>query len=60
MQKLRQLNKRQNNSIQGSLFCTACNGKKKFQYAKQGRVEIVTCPICKGTGLGTFKGKLKQ
>lgn len=43
-------------SVQGSLWCTACNGKGKVPY----RDRMIMCPICKGSGLCTFKGKTNK
>lgn len=45
--------------IQGSIFCRACGGEKFFRYKDfLGILRVVKCPICKGTGLDSFKGKV--
>lgn len=43
--------------IQGSLWCRACNGSGKYLYRKGQAIKLITCPLCKGLKVDTFKGK---
>ena len=46
-------------SIQGSIWCSACKGKGEVSYvAWNGKASVIKCPICRGTGLFTYKGKV--
>ena len=47
-------------TVQGRLFgCTACERKGEIRYVDwRGEVIIMKCPICKGSGEYSYKGKI--
>lgn len=46
-------------SIQGSIWCPGCSGSKQKSYFNfQGNLVTIPCPLCKGTGLDSYKGKI--
>lgn len=47
-------------TVQGNLFCTACQGTGEYINKPNigGKVTKMICPLCKGTGKPTFKGKI--
>lgn len=50
----------ENHAGRGGLFgCAGCNGKKKILWINPVtfREAWINCPLCKGTGEYTFKGK---
>jgi len=45
--------------VQGALFCTGCMGTGEYLYKQiTGKPIKMNCPLCKGTGKPTFKGKI--
>jgi len=45
--------------VQGALFCTGCMGSGDyFHKTGIGKPIKIKCPLCKGSGKPTFKGKI--